>query len=118
MADEIVVGMSLKCTNASFLLSKSVTNKKTLQTTQGGGGPGTESVAVTEETKAMTGYGFVWIQNLDLVNYVQLGFATGVYNIRLRAGGPPLLVELEASQTLYLKANTAACNVDIVGLYL
>lgn len=117
MADEINLGVTLKCDNASFKFEKKRTNVKSDQATQGGGGPGTQNIAITEESYDMTGYRRVWIDNLDDTNFVELGFATGVYPLRLSPGAGPTVIEVAAAQTLFLKSDTAACNVDIFGLY-
>lgn len=58
--------------------------------------------------------GLCVIYNLDATNYVQVGFATGVYGMRLRGASAPAVFFLEPNATLYLKANTAACNVRVI----
>lgn len=58
--------------------------------------------------------GWVSIYNLDTTNYVQVGFSTTVYGMRLYGGGAPADFFLEPGATLYLKANTASCNVRII----
>ena len=58
--------------------------------------------------------GLCIVYNLDTTNYVQVGFATGVYGMRLRGASSPAMFFLEPNATLYLKANTAACNVRII----
>lgn len=58
--------------------------------------------------------GLCIIYNLDTTNYVQVGFATTVYGMRLRGASSPAMFFLEPNATLYLKANTAACNVRII----
>lgn len=118
MANEITVDATLQADNGTFEFKRRERSFKADQTTVGGGGPGTTAVTTSEVTVDMTGYGFVWIQNLDATNYVQVGYSTGVYGQRLRAGGPPAMLELDPGTTLYLKANTATCRVDIFGLNL
>lgn len=54
------------------------------------------------------------VYNLDATNYVQLGFSTGVYGMRLRPSSFPCIFQLEPGATLYLKANVAACKVRII----
>ena len=59
--------------------------------------------------------GLVAIQNLDDTNFVQWGVATTVYTGRMIALGQVRPFQLDAGvQDLYLKANTAACDVRIV----
>ena len=118
MANEITFSATMRVANGSFNLTRQVSNLRADQATQGGGGPGTQVVTTSESSVTMTGYGYVWIQNLDATNFVQLGFATGAYNLKLRAGAAPTLIELDGTQTLYLLANLADCNVDIVGINL
>lgn len=76
---------------------------------------GTQNIGTSEETITWsTDIGdeyWLFIRNLDATNYVQLGFATGVYGIRLRAGDF-MLIPLEPGTTIYALANTAACNVQ------
>lgn len=77
------------------------------------------SIGTTEETAGpafadIGTEGLCIIYNLDTSNYVQVGFATGVYGMRLRGGSAPAMFFLEPGATLYLKADTAACNVRII----
>ena len=79
----------------------------------------TVSVGTSEETAGPSfgdigTEGLCVIYNLDATNYVQVGFATGVYGVRLRGGSAPAVFFLEPGATIYLKANTAACNVRII----
>lgn len=77
------------------------------------------SIGTTEETAGpafgdIGTEGLCIVQNLDTSNYIQVGFATGVYGMRLYASWAPAQFTLEPGATLYLKANTAACNVRII----
>ena len=79
----------------------------------------TTSVGTSEETAGPTfgdigTEGLCIIYNLDSANYVQVGFATGVYGMRLYGGWAPATFTLEPNATLYLKANTASCNVRVI----
>ena len=78
-----------------------------------------QSVGTSEETAGPSfgdigTEGLCIVYNLDSTNYVQVGFATGVYGMRLRGGSAPAMFFLEPNATLYLKANTAACNVRVI----
>jgi hypothetical protein len=71
------------------------------------------SIGTTEESITFTDIsvnGWVKLENQDATNYVQVGFSTGVYGIRLKAGFACVFF-LEPGATIYLKANTAACRV-------
>jgi len=75
-----------------------------------------QNVGVTEESVTLTdfnGNGLIFLQNLDPTNYVEFGL-TGSYTGRLVSGDPPAAFRLNTGATLYLKANSAACDVQIV----
>lgn len=54
----------------------------------------------------------VAIRNTSSANYVQLGFATTVYPLALPPGTTTTIV-LASGQSLFLKADTAACVCEI-----
>lgn len=57
--------------------------------------------------------GYLYLKNLDDTNYVDIGFATGVYPLRLKAGQPALFPITPAQASIFMIANTAACRVEI-----
>jgi len=57
--------------------------------------------------------GYCWIRNADTTNFVEVGFATTVYVIKLLAGQVALLPIQPAQASLFLKANTAAVDCEI-----
>ena len=64
--------------------------------------------------------GQMYMRNLDLTNYVEWGPTTGAYPFKLNPGatgskgGPPTLLQLAPGATsIFLRANTAACRVEI-----
>jgi len=56
--------------------------------------------------------GMVLAINLDATNYVEVGSTTGVYTIKILAGGFALWYHNSA--TVYAKANTAACLLEYI----
>mgnify|MGYP006953642022 CR=1 FL=1 len=56
--------------------------------------------------------GLCKILNLDATNYVQVGFATGAYYLRILPGQFALIPLEPAQASIFAKANTAACNVS------
>lgn len=117
MANEITVSGRLKVVNASGVsyFDRVITSKQFTQAAIGGPTPGYMSIGTTEESTAfteLTTEGWLFMENLDTTNYVQWGFATGVYGGRLEAGEFAMF-RCEPSLTLYLKANTAACKMLI-----
>lgn len=118
MADEIKIQQSVRLAKGAM---KHEFTPPQLSLTQTGAlvYDNTVSVGTTEETAGPSfgdigTEGLCIIYNLDTTNYVQVGFATGVYGMRLRGASAPALFFLEPNATLYLKANTAACNVRII----
>jgi len=85
------------------------------QTGVGGGNPGTISVGTTEEIvtlSELTTPGMIYVKNLDETNYIDFGFSTGVYGIRVKPGMGNW-IGLVPGVTLYARANTAACRASI-----
>lgn len=73
----------------------------------------TISVGTSEETLGLsvTQACPAYIENLDSTNYVDIGFATGDYPLRILAGEVGLLPLSPAAETIYWRANTAAVDV-------
>jgi len=115
MADEITVLIDASLDNGSVTnrfspgsFSIDQTNARSFDIVQ--------TIGTTEEAISFTdftGQGFVFLQNLDATNYVEFGL-TASYTGRLVAGDPPAFFRLNTGATLYLKANSAACDVRIV----
>jgi hypothetical protein len=117
MANEIRVNFQLNVDKGNFSDSFSLNSALYNQTGTGGGNPGTVSIGTTEETVAFSELGtegWLVMRNLDPTNYVQWGFATTAYGGRISPGGFAVF-EMEPSVTLYMKANSAACLVQIKG---
>ena len=118
MADEIKVNQSIRLLKSS--LKHEFTPAQIVLTMTGAlVYDVTVSVGTSEETAGpafgdIGTEGLCVIYNLDPTNYVQIGFATTVYGMRLYGGSVPAMFTLEPNATLYLKANTAACNVRII----
>jgi len=58
--------------------------------------------------------GYCYIKNRDATNFVEAGFATATYSLKLLAGQSALFPLTPAQSALYLKADTAACDTDIL----
>jgi hypothetical protein len=117
MANEITVTTGIGVLNGNSSFQQQTKTKSIDQAAIGGPTPGAISVGTSEESTAfpeLTTEGWLYLQNNDATNYVQWGFSTGVYGGRLKAGESALF-RMEPSLTLYLKANTAACNVLVYG---
>ena len=76
------------------------------------------SVGTSEETIAFTDIGtpgYLYLTNLDIANYVEVGFTTSATASAMKvAAGGFIIVPLSASATVYAKANTAACRVRVI----
>ena len=73
-------------------------------------------VGTAEKTIAsfgeLTTEGICLIRNTDTENFVKLGFSTGVYGIKIKAG-ETFAFRLMPAVTIYAVADTAACLTDI-----
>lgn len=117
MANEITVGVTVEANKSDTKVSRSVTSKKENQAGAGGGGPGQLTITSgAEVTVDLTGYGRIVIENLDSTNFVKWGFATTVYKGKLNPGGAATTLYLMAGTTLYLRADTADCEIRITAV--
>lgn len=82
------------------------------------------TVAITEETLAIdtditggNGPGYLYLLNEDATNFIEVGWATGNYPIKLDPGDGTTAALLPMNSTgfstLYLKADTATCKLRI-----
>lgn len=115
MANEISVSVDVSLTKGN--LSRRVTTRKSIDQTGNGVYHNTVSVGTTEESIAtfgdITTEGLMYLRNLDTTNYVQWGFSTTVYGGRMAPGMVAGPFQAEPGLTLFLKANTAACLVEV-----
>lgn len=116
MANEITVTIGMRLANGNLSYTGPNVTKTFDQTTARGGGPGTVNVGTTEESVSFgdTTPGYVQLTNLDDTNFVDFGNATGDLDFTLEAGGGMALFKMKSGATLYLKADTAACNVQVI----
>jgi hypothetical protein len=120
MADQIEFRSLLKFTKGS-LKHQAEQVLKTITTLGKRVYDNTVSVGTSEESVGpnfgdINTEGICQVENLDATNYVQLGYSTGVYGQRLYPTdtGIPHLFYLEPGATIYLKANTATCEVRVI----
>lgn len=78
----------------------------------------TKAVGTTEEsvdfsTFDITTNGYMLIENNDATNFIEWGVATTVYTGKILPGETAGPFQLSPGKTLYLKANTAACDTEI-----
>lgn len=115
MANEITVQATLKVVNGNLNEICASGGLSFTQAAVGGPTPGYLTIGTSEESTAfaeLSTLGWLYMQNLDATNYVEWGFATGVYGGRMEAGEIAVF-RLNPASTLYLKANTSACKVLI-----
>lgn len=122
MANEIRVTASLSCTNSNFILPTMGSGQQSIdQATMGGGGPGYLSIGTSEEAIAFTDIstlGWCFIKNLDASNFVTYGPESAGAMVsfgRLKAGEAAVM-RLSPGATVRMKADTAACKVQIICL--
>lgn len=70
-------------------------------------------------TGGLAGYGWVMLKNLDDTNYVDVKTAlAGTYFARMYPGMPCGPLYLSAATDLYVKANTAACRIEVLAIQI
>jgi len=75
---------------------------------------GIQSVGTTEESLDkgdVVTIGKIAVRNMDATNYIQVGHLTGSYSIKLNPGEGFAGLTWGGS-SVFVKANTAACNVE------
>jgi hypothetical protein len=113
MADEIQMTARLYASkNGAYLPSVTYTKSVTMVGTDMGSQ--TQIIGLTVETldvpvDVSSPYKLL-ISNLDSTNYVELGFVSGTYTMRIPAGETLLIPYVSAA--LYLLANTSAVTVQ------
>lgn len=75
---------------------------------------GTSEESVDPSTLDISTNGYCYLINLDATNYVEWGTTSTDYCGKLEAADYAGPFQLNAGKTLYLKANTAACEVQIL----
>lgn len=112
MANEITIQFSMSRTDAVVTTNTHNIPLKSLSITQSQkthcGVMAT--IGTTEETVVFTDMlvnGCLFLHNMDVTNYVEIGTTTGDYPIKLKAG-EFAFIRLNVGKTLYAKANTTA----------
>jgi hypothetical protein len=116
MADEIRIKTQLTVKNGFVDQSDNV-NYTANQTAAGGPTPGYVTIGTSEETVAfgeLGTKGWLWMRNLDATNFVEWGFATGVYGGKMLAGESAGPFRMNAT-SVYLKSDTGACKCLVNG---
>ena len=118
MANEITILTQMSRQHATKTGDNHTTGLRRISVTQTATGQDDRkhTIGTSEESITFTDIatnGWCVMVNDDATNYVQWGFATGVYGGRMRAGETAGPFRLEPGATLYLKANTASCKVRI-----
>ena len=112
MANELSHTLSIAYSKGtpSDIISRSESTQSTISGTAWESGR--QTIGTTEETLSLndvTSVGYVYVRNMDATNYVQIGTTTAQYSIKLPAGKDCWFYA--NGNTLYIKANTAACDV-------
>lgn len=125
MADEITVVASIAVENGNFKLPTIGGDQVSVtQAAIGGGVPGTISIGTSEEDvdlSDLTTEGWLYMKNLDGTNYVEWGASTGgtspsMVQIGRLEAGEPAAFRMSPGAVLRMKADTAACMVQIMAM--
>jgi hypothetical protein len=112
MSNEITLSVRFDVSNGNY--APGSINLSNLQFTQATAGADEriQNIGTTEETlgETLTTTGWLFMRNLDAANYVEWGPATNTYIGRIEAGEFAVFRTVPAA-VVYVKANTAACDV-------
>lgn len=114
MANEISVSFRFGVTNGNYDPGTINVSNQQITQTAAGAAEGIQNIGTSEEELSNGGLsteGWIFMRNLNATNYIQVGFSTGVYGIRLEAGECAMF-RTEPNCTIYMKANTGACNLQ------
>ena len=114
MTQEIQAAVSLNLSNAGCVAQLSGTATVT-QTAQGIKRV-TVNAGTSDATVDLTGLttpGYIFMQNLDGTNYIDVGPGSGTYFTRLLPGGPPQLMYLVAGGAIHFKCAAGMPKLDI-----
>lgn len=114
MANEIQISSTLRYSKspASASLATSYFDDQTGDKYQAGVQAVGTSEEVLDKGDVVT-LGYLAVRNMDATNYIQVGATTANYTIKLFPGkGCVLPWNPTGYQAVYVKANTAACNVE------
>ena len=118
MANELSTSFTLNFVNGTrkafrkFTDSVDVTGTDYVQMTQ--------NIGTSEETLSLPADigtpGYMLFINQDATNFVEIGPATGVYFIKLKAGEAAMMRATVAANSFYCKADTAAVDLEVICL--
>lgn len=121
MANEITLNARLQLSNGVLVTDFNPGRIQITQTTQLAF-DSVRTITTAEVDVTLTGLTtphVVMLYNLDATNYVEAGFVTTVYGLRLYPSSIPSIFEINTSYThIFLKANTASCKVRIMAMEL
>ena len=118
MANEITITAKLLCQNGNFEAS---TNASRISVTQSALGcqKAVQEIGTSYEQVILgdvSTEGYAMFRNLDATNFIQLGLDGGASLtpvVRLKAGEVALF-RIDAGATIFAKADTAACDLDVL----
>lgn len=115
MASELKLSFALSFSKGGVVIRRSYSD--VIDVAGNVGVQSTQTIGTSEEVLAiptdLAAVGYVFIHNLDSTNYVQIGPASGRTDFRLLAGEANMF-RLDTGTTIYVKANTAECDVEFI----
>lgn len=122
MANEITIAISLAASKGGTTVQGAVTRQQTLTGT--GLWSNTQSIGTAAEALSFPGdlttegISAVYIKNADPTNFVELALDSGMTNkfAKILAGEVACFRPYIGNPTFYAKADTAACNVQMVAV--
>ena len=116
MANELTLDCVLKYLNGDYDITKSETGLK-VDVSGDNYICNVQNIGTSEEALTLgdvSAGGFMFLQNLDATNYVEIRPAQGVADLIKMKAGEPALFRLTGDASPYAIANTAACDLLVV----
>lgn len=117
MANEITLSTNLQLTNGGTKAGRNVSKRISQSTARHSGN--VQNIGTTQEAVVVASDiatpGFASFVNLDATNYLEIGLVVSAtfYPLAKLEPGEPAVFRL-ATGTFYAKANTAACDLEVL----
>lgn len=114
MADELRINISLSFEKGGATISK--TKSPSLDVIGNLFAHGVQNIGIIEEEltliSGMGTLGYVYLHNLDATNFVTIGSVTAQLGIKIKPG--EIAVFRTSGAGIFIKADTAACDVEYI----
>lgn len=112
MANEGRLTINASCTKSGSTLSRNLTD--TFNVSAAAQIINRQNIGTADETLDLgdvASLGYIVLENVDATNYIEIGYTSGTYFARLKAGEICAFRAGSGLTAIHAKANTAACDL-------